>query len=69
MIPAFRSPISGAVTTGSNHFEAFASSDVPGIDAIPEESFLESEGWLDGDRFLTREEALAERGYSRVEDR
>lgn len=64
---AFRSPISGTITTGANHFEAFAASDIPSIDSIDENELLDNEGFWDGNQFLTRQETFEKFGFSCVE--
>lgn len=68
-LPAFRSPISGDITVGPTHFDAFAASDIPSIDSVEESVFLECEGFYDGETFLTRDQAKEQLGYWNIEER
>ena len=64
---AFRSPLSGNITVGNNHFEAFGQSDVPAIDEITEDQLLDGEGFLIDGIFYSREETYNLIGCSCVE--
>jgi hypothetical protein len=66
MVAAFRDPRTGAITTGPTHACCWPPDAARLCDMDPE-AFLASEGFLDGDRFLTRCEALSLTGISRSE--
>jgi hypothetical protein len=66
MVAAFRDPRTGAITTGPTHACCWPPDACELCDMDPD-SFFDSEGFLCGDKFLTREEAYALVGVTQSE--
>ena len=59
MLAAFKHPITGTITAGDTHDACWPNGDETLLDSLSPDALWESQGFLHGGRFISRDEAYA----------